>query len=117
MKKLIFIFCLFFGASFGASTATVGDQVTMWVSSDGTQPFTYQWFKNGTAITNPSATPSIFILTNIQLGDAASYTVKLTNSAGSTTTPAEVISVVVPPPPTMPPSNSKLNSSVTKKVP
>ena len=54
-------------------------------------PMTYQWKKNGTAISG--ATGSSYKINSVKSGDAGSYTVTVSNSAGSVTSSAAVLSV------------------------
>ena len=44
---------------------------------------TYQWFKDGDAI--PGATDASLTITNVRAFDIGTYTVTITNAAGSTT--------------------------------
>ncbi|MBI5770408.1 MAG: immunoglobulin domain-containing protein [Verrucomicrobia bacterium] len=66
-------------------TALVGGTVTFAVSVAGTPPFTYQWKKNTENI--PNATSATLTLTNVQLSDAASYTVQVTGTTTITSSP------------------------------
>ena len=60
---------------------TLGGSATFAVTARGTQPLSYQWDLNGSAITN--ATTSSLTISNIQFSDAGSYFVIVTNSVGS----------------------------------
>jgi hypothetical protein len=60
---------------------TAGQAVTFTVSAGGTGPFTYQWSLNGNPI--PGATSASFTMASVRAGDAGSYTVRVTNAAGS----------------------------------
>jgi hypothetical protein len=60
-----------------------GRSVTFAVTTAGTTPLSYQWLKNGTPLQAASA--SSLVLTNLQLTDAGTYSVVLTNDYGSTT--------------------------------
>jgi len=53
------------------------------VQAAGSQPLTYQWLKNGAAIS--SATDSSLTLSKLQVTSAGTYSVLVTNSYGSTT--------------------------------
>jgi uncharacterized delta-60 repeat protein len=64
-------------------TASVGDSFTFAVTPGGTGPHTYQWLRNGTAITG--ATSSIYRVTNAAPADLADYSVTVTNASGSVT--------------------------------
>ncbi|MBI5772005.1 MAG: immunoglobulin domain-containing protein [Verrucomicrobia bacterium] len=74
-----------------AQTATVGSSVTFTVAASGSGPFTYQWFKNGTAIA--AATGASFTIASISAGDTGSYTVAVSNAAGTTLSSAAVLAV------------------------
>jgi hypothetical protein len=73
-------------------TVNTGATVALSVSATGTSPLTYQWYKNGTAIAG--GTNASFTISPVSSSDAASYTVKVTNSAGSVTSAAAVLTVV-----------------------
>ncbi len=60
----------------------VAATASLTVSVEGTPPFTYQWFKNGTAI--PAATDATYSIPSA-VPDAAGYHVVVTNAAGSVT--------------------------------
>lgn len=79
----------------GSQSTTVGGTVSLSVIAAGTQPFTYQWYKDSTAIAG--ATGLSLTLTNIALTDAGSYTVVVSNTAGSVTSAAMVLTVNQPP--------------------
>lgn len=76
-------------ASTGA--VSIGKPVTITVTNDGTPPFTYQWFKDGTAITG--ATSASFKLTTTTLADAGTYTVKISNAWGFVVSDQAVLTV------------------------
>ena len=82
---LTFIVAGIFFQNFAAASqlsVTTGQSVQLAVSAQGTQPFTYQWRKNGTAISN--ATAANYSLTAVTTADAGSYSVAISNAAGST---------------------------------
>jgi hypothetical protein len=54
--------------------------------------FTYQWFKDGTAVSG--ATASSCLIANAQASDAGSYTVVVTNTAGSKTSDPAMLTVI-----------------------
>ncbi len=58
-----------------------GVNATFNVVATGTAPLSYQWLKNGRSINN--ATGAALALTSLKLDDAAIYTVRVSNSAGS----------------------------------
>ncbi len=66
-----------------SNAAFVGGAVTISAVASGTPVLTYQWQKNGIAI--GGATSASLTLSNIQLSDAGSYALVVTNAAGSVT--------------------------------
>src|SRR5215471_17535580 len=74
--------------------AFVGDTAVFSVAAQGVPPPSYQWLKDGTAITGANA--STLTLTNVQLTSAGSYTVVITNLAGSITSSAATLTVFAP---------------------
>ncbi len=73
------------------TSVTTGASVTFTVVASGTAPLSYQWSKNGSAISG--ATGASYTIASAQAGDAASYTVTVTNSAGSVTSSAAALAV------------------------
>jgi len=84
-----------------SQTVTQGSSVSFSVVASGTAPLVYQWRKGGVAI--GGATGSRYNLSNVQAGDAGSYTVGVTNAAGGVISGAAVLTVQVPPGITTPP--------------
>jgi hypothetical protein len=74
-----------------SQTNTVGAVATFAVSATGTLQLGYQWRFNNANI--PSATDSSYMRSNLQPGDAGSYSVIVTNSAGSATSSEAVLTV------------------------
>ncbi len=71
-------------ASAFAQTPTTA---TITVTAAGSQPFTFQWNKDGAPI--PGATANPLVLTPLSAANAGVYTVQVSNSAGTTlSTPA-----------------------------
>ncbi len=68
--------------------------VTFSVTAVGTPPLAYQWFKDGVAIAG--FTGASLSLASAKLADAGSYTVRVTNAAGSVTSDPAVLVVQVP---------------------
>ena len=62
-------------------TVLVGGSTSLTVSAYGAPAPTYQWFRNGTLVLGANG-PTL-LLNNVQASDAGSYTVAVTNSAGS----------------------------------
>jgi hypothetical protein len=73
-------------------TAAVGDSVTLLVGAAGSQPRRYQWYLNQTnAIAG--ATSSSLTFPSVQLTNAGSYTVVVTNGSGSVTSAPAVLAM------------------------
>ena len=72
-------------------TVTAGTSVQFTVAATGFPPPTYQWTKDGAAISG--ATGSSLNLSNVQTGDAGNYAVIVTNSLGSVTSNAATLTV------------------------
>ena len=66
-----------------SQTVTAGSSVTFTAAASGTPTPTYQWRKNGTNIAG--ATSSSYSIASVVAGDAGTYSVVATNSAGSAT--------------------------------
>ncbi len=76
-------------------TNNVGSNVTFTVTA-GTEPLNYQWYFN-TNTAWPNATNTSLSLTNIQLTNAGTYSVIITNSSGSVTSSFAQLTVWQPP--------------------
>ncbi len=74
-----------------SQTVNTGANVTFTVEASGTPTPAYQWQKDGVNITG--ATNASLILSSVTAADAGSYTVVVTNSAGSVTSDAAVLTV------------------------
>jgi hypothetical protein len=72
-------------------TVTAGANVTFTVAASGTAPLSYQWRKNGGNIAG--ATGTSLGLSSVTSADAASYTVQVSNSAGSATSATATLTV------------------------
>lgn len=64
-----------------SQTADSGDNITFTSLAGGSSPISYQWYKNGVIISG--ATSSSLQLTNVDAGDAGTYTVQATNACGT----------------------------------
>ena len=64
---------------FAADTVNTGAKVSFYATADGTEPITYEWFRNGVKI--GEGTP--FVINSIQTSDAGTYFARATNVAGS----------------------------------
>jgi hypothetical protein len=71
-----------------------GTNVSFEVEAAGTPPLSYQWSLNGTNI--DGATNSLLNLYDIQLDDAGSYAVVITNDVGSVTSSNAVLTITNP---------------------
>ena len=85
-----------------SQTVQVGDNAAFAVVADGTAPLQYQWHKDGDPL-GAGGTGAILNLADVQLADAGTYTVTVSNVAGSLTSDPAVLTVEDEPPP--PPAN------------
>ncbi|EEF60000.1 immunoglobulin domain-containing protein [Pedosphaera parvula] len=74
--------------------AVGGSPATFMVVADGSQPLSYQWWKNGVKING--ATTTALQLTGLQRSDAGAYSVIVTNAFGSLTSSNAILRVLVP---------------------
>jgi hypothetical protein len=72
-------------------TVTVGSSATFSVTATGTAPLTYQWRFNGTPISG--ATASSYTIASAQASQAGTYSVVVSNIAGSTTSAGATLTV------------------------
>jgi sugar lactone lactonase YvrE len=81
-----------------SQTVTAGTNVQFSVVATGTPVLTYQWLFNGSAISG--ATSATLTLNSVQTANAGTYTVVVTNIAGSVTSNQATLTVnaVTPPP-------------------
>ncbi len=84
----------------------VGQSAAFKVTGTGTAPLSYQWNFNGTPL--PGATSSALIFTSVQINDAGTYTVVITNVAGSITSAVVRLTAIIPPDITSQPSSQKV---------
>jgi rhamnogalacturonyl hydrolase YesR len=81
-----------------ALTVNAGQDVTFSAAATGNPVPTYQWQKDSVNLTNSSrvagATTTTLTLTNVQVADAGSYTVVVTNLAGSATSTGATLNVL-----------------------
>lgn len=98
-------------------TNAAGTTATFAVSATGTGPLSYQWRKNGVGFSNggnvSGATTTNLTLTSVSQSDAASYTVAITNSAGSVTSAVATLTVLLPPAITSQPTNQTSSAGTT----
>jgi DNA/RNA endonuclease G (NUC1) len=82
-----------------SQSVNVGGSGTFTVGASGTAPFSYQWRKNGTAISgNSSALTAALTISGATLADAGSYDCIVSNVAGSDVSHAATLTVNVVPP-------------------
>ena len=74
-----------------AASANAGGGATFTVTASGSGPFTYQWRKDGANVAG--ATAATLTLSAVTATDAASYSVVVTNTIGSTTSSAVALTV------------------------
>ncbi|MFC3146113.1 immunoglobulin domain-containing protein [Piscinibacterium candidicorallinum] len=75
-------------------TVVRGSQVAFTAVARGTEPFTYQWFFNGQPM--PGRDFQVLGIGSVTDADAGLYSVRISNSAGSTTTNPARLTVVAP---------------------
>jgi len=83
----------------------VGDNASFIVAADGTAPLSYQWRRSGANL--PGATNATLGLPGVTVGQTGSYSVVVSNSAGSVTSSVATLTVYVV---TLPCSLSKTGS-------
>ncbi len=69
----------------------VGESFLFTADADGSQPLSFQWQKDGSAI--QGATNTSLLLTNLQTTDAGSYSLLVTNSLGSSNSAPAALSI------------------------
>ena len=94
-----------------SQSVNLGSTLGLSVTATGTGPLSYQWFKDGVLI--PGATASSYSISAAQTSDAAAYTVRVSNSAGSETSSAAIVSVINPPVITTQPLSRTLNAGAS----
>ena len=94
-----------------SQTVDESSTVTFAASATGTPTPTYQWRKNGTAITG--ATAATLTLSNVTTATAGTYTVTATNSVSSVTSNGATLTVRQAPVFTRHPASQTVNESST----
>ncbi len=93
-----------------------GQAATFSVTAAGGPPLTYQWYTNGTALTDNAnrigSTSNLFRIPIAALTDAGNYSVVVTNSFGSVTSSVAILTVL----PTGPVMNFTLNYPGTNGI-
>jgi hypothetical protein len=80
-----------FSASPSAVTIVEGGYGSFSAAASGSQPITYQWYKNGTAITNETNTT--LYLTNLTLADGGQYYAQAINFVGSSYSSTGIVTI------------------------
>ena len=88
-----------------------GTNVTFTVTAGGIAPLSYQWYFNGTNAVG-GAIGATLTLTNVQSGQAGTYSVVVTNLMGSLTSSNAALTVLVPPVIMTNPVSQTMNSKV-----
>src|SRR5262249_58616239 len=91
-----------------STSVVVGSAVQLNVVASGTSPLNYQWRKDGNPISG--ATSPTLAINSASTSDAGTYTVTVTNTAGSVTSDPAVLTVIVPPSITTPPASQIVNA-------
>ncbi|MCF7764991.1 MAG: immunoglobulin domain-containing protein [Verrucomicrobia bacterium] len=93
-----------------------GTRVAISVVATGSPPLSYQWRKNGSNI--PGATAPNYTLTSPKTTDTGSYSVVVSNAAGTVTSNTAILTVISPPTITSQPEDKSdiVGSSVTFSV-
>src|SRR6185436_14187565 len=73
-------------------TVVAGSNVTLSVSASGNPVPSFQWSRDG--VTLPGATNNSLTLTSVSKSNAGSYSVVVSNSAGSATSLAAIVDVI-----------------------
>lgn len=81
----------------GAVSVAAGDSFNLSVYASGTYPLSYQWRKDGVALTG--ATNSYYTKSSVQASDAGAYTVVVSNAQGSVTSSSVAVTVTNARPP------------------
>jgi hypothetical protein len=95
-----------------SATVTAGKTAMFSVAATGTAPLTYQWKKNGAAISGATSA-SYTTPATIASDNAAKFTVTVTNSVSSVTSLAATLTVNVPPSITTQPASKAVNVGQT----
>jgi formylglycine-generating enzyme required for sulfatase activity len=86
-----------------SQTASSSSTVSFSVQAQGSSPLSYCWYKNGLYLTDDTritgSASSTLRIASVQSSDAASYTVRVSNQAGSVNSGSVVLTVPMPPPP------------------
>ena len=86
-----------FSAQPAAKSVLQGQNASFSVTATGTAPLGYQWQRNGTTLSNDAVVSGVntnlLILTGVTAGNAGSYSVVVTNVAGTNTSSSALLTV------------------------
>jgi alpha-tubulin suppressor-like RCC1 family protein len=105
-----------------SQSAVVGSNVTFNIGMYGLPPFYYQWYFNGSPLTDnlhfSGSTTASLIVSNIQIPDGGDYSMIVTNAFNSVTSTLGTLTVLVPAGITSQPTNKSvlLNSNAVFTV-
>lgn len=89
-----------------SKTAVIGSEIVITVTASGTQPFTYQWYKNGAEISG--AKSQTYTIASATLADAGSYSATVVNDAGYVMSDTAVLTLTI-----VKPTDAKTSIKVT----
>jgi uncharacterized repeat protein (TIGR01451 family) len=84
-------------------TVTAGSTVSFQITAAGSSPLSYQWWLNGTNAVG--ANTNVLSLDGVQLADAGTYSVVVSNAAGTTTSSGATLKIGMAPTITQQPSD------------
>lgn len=90
-----------------------GTTVNLSVTASGFSPLSYQWRRNGNNLTNATALTPTLTLANVRAGDAGTYSVVVSNAAGTATSRGAVVTIADPPVITRQPAGSTVAAGST----
>ena len=93
-----------------SQSVPLSSNATFTATATGTAPLSYQWYFNGTALTDGAlvsgSTTTNLNISNVQTNDPGPYQLVVTNQYGSATSSIATLTVLIPPSVTMQPSNA-----------
>ena len=104
-----------FTAQAASRWTKAGSNTVFSAAATGTAPLSYQWFKNGAALTDggniSGALANVLTIANLTTNDSGTYYLAASNAAGSITSTNAVLTVVVPPAIVTQPANQSVTLS------
>ena len=97
-----------------ATTLVAGSSANFRVTATSTTPLTFQWHKDGTAISG--ATSGALTLNNVQPTDAGNFTVVVGNVVGNTTSNSATLAVNVPAAISTQPTSQTVNAGTSTTI-